>query len=183
MVNVHDVDRFEEFVGLARARSGDVLDQQALAREAGLAHRTVVRWLAVLDACFVTLSLAAAGEGFGRRITRRRKLHFLEGLPPGRFESEVVSEIYRNARHAGLEPDLRYWRDSNGLEMPLLIGSETMPPVPVAIAAAPTPVDEARLRRWMELARVERGAVISRSERGAGERRDGRVLRYAIGQL
>jgi predicted AAA+ superfamily ATPase len=96
--------------------------------------------LAVLDACFLTLQLEPADDDFGRRAVRRPKLHFLEHST--NFESQVVSEIYRNARHADISPRLRYWRDSNGLEIPLLI-EET----PVQIAAQPTPADEARLVR------------------------------------
>jgi|RhiMethySRZTD1v2_1073278.scaffolds.fasta_scaffold506984_1 predicted AAA+ superfamily ATPase len=175
LVNVDDLDRFERFLDLAEAQSGELLHQQELARAAGVAHRTVVRWLAVLDACFLTLQLEPADDDFGRRAVRRPKLHFLEHST--NFESQVVSEIYRNARHADISPRLRYWRDSNGLEIPLLI-EET----PVQIAAQPTPADEARLVRWMKLARVRHGAMIARNP-GLPGRRESAVLRYTASQL
>jgi predicted AAA+ superfamily ATPase len=162
LVHVRDVDRFESFLTAARARTGQPLDQQALAREAGVSHRTVVRWLAALDDCFLTLRLVPADLDLGRRLIRAPKLHFLDA---DAFESAVVSELYRNARHAGETPDLRYWRDSNGLTVPLVVQSEVADPVPVAIAAQPTPAETESVRRWMKLAGVQHGAVIAEAAR------------------
>ncbi|HZK77408.1 MAG TPA: DUF4143 domain-containing protein, partial [Gemmatimonadaceae bacterium] len=75
LINVHDLDRFESFLSFAESRSGAILDQQAIADECGLSHRTVTRWLGVLDACFLTLRLPASGIDFGRRLVRSPKLH------------------------------------------------------------------------------------------------------------
>lgn len=163
LIHVHDSDRFEAFVTAARARSGMPLDQQALARETGVSHHTAVRWLAALDMCFLTLRLPPSDFNFGRRLLRAPKLHFLDA---DSFESMVVSELYRNARHAGETPDLRYWRDSNGFTMPLVVQSELAAPVPVGIAAQPTPADAERVRRWMDLAGVSQGAIIAEAARG-----------------
>lgn len=177
LVSVHDMDLFETFLEAARGKSGGVLDQQSLADDCGVSHRTVVRWLAVLDACFLVLHLPPADFDGGRRLVRRRKLHFLDGGP---FESRVVSEVYRNARHAGEEFDLRYWRDSNGLEIPLLVQQEGREMMPVQITEKATPREADQLRRWMALAGVRRGALIS--ER-AGASRGGEILRYSMAQL
>jgi hypothetical protein len=183
LVDVHDLDQFQEFLRLARTRSGELLRQQDLARETGVAHRTVVRWLKVLEDCFLTLRVPPFNQDFGRRIVRRSKLHFLE--ESGRFESEAVSEIYRNACHEGFRPRLRYWRDSNGLEISLVIESDmSAPAVPIVIAAAPNPAHDARLRRWMELAGVSQAAIITETGRhGHLGRWKGRVLRYTLAQL
>jgi predicted AAA+ superfamily ATPase len=166
LIHVRDSDRFEAFLAAARARTGLPLDQQALARETGVSHRTAVRWLAAFDACFLTLRLPPADFDFGRRLLRAPKLHFLDAE---HFESAVVSELYRNARHTGETPDFRYWRDSNGFNMPLVIQSESAGPLPVGIAARPTPVDAEQVRRWMALAGVSHGALIG--ETGLGRRR------------
>ena len=177
LINVHDLDRFESFLSFAESRSGAILDQRSIANECGLSHRTVTRWLGVLDACCLTLKLPASSSDFGRRLIRSPKLHFLES---GCFESQAVSEIYCNARHAGLIPDLSYWRDSNGLEIPLIVQSDGAPPMPVWIAAEPNPSDVARLHRWMELAGVEQGAIIARR---AGQLRRRGILSYCAALL
>ncbi len=176
LVRVHDTDRFEAFLATARSFSGEVLDQQRMAREAALSHRTVTRWLAVLDACFLILRLPAWDDGFGRRLIRGPKFHFLDGEG---LESQAVSEIFRNACHSGTRPDLGYWRDSNGLEIPLVVRLEQAPAMPVCIAEQPDPPLYARLHRWMALAGVTQAAVIG--SRPAPAR--GKVLHYALSQL
>ena len=177
LINVHDLDRFESFLSFAESRSGAILDQQAIADECGLSHRTVTRWLGVLDACFLTLRLPACGIDFGRRLVRSPKLHLLESAC---LESRAVSEIYRNARHTGLVPGLSYWRDSNGFEIPLIVQTDAAPIMPVCIAAEPNPSVVARLRRWMDLAGVQQGAIIAQP---AGQLQRRGVLCYSIAQL
>ena len=171
LVSVHDPDRFEQFLEAARSISGEVLDQQSLARQCGIAHQTVTRWLTALDTCFLTHRLPPADAAFGRRIVRSPKLHFLDSEC---FESQVVSEIFRNAMHEGGSPDLRYWRDSNGFEIPLVIQSGEGETMPVGVTA-PTP-----LRRWMDLAGVKQGALVSQTMAPA---RSGGICRYSIDQL
>jgi uncharacterized protein len=177
LVNLREMDRFERFYFAAAEQSGQLLDQQALARQCGVSHRTAVRWLAVLDTCFQTLHLPSSSQSFGRRLLRAPKIHFLASEC---FESQVVTELYRNACHAGRVPRFQYWKDSNGLEVPLLVEQEASPVVPVAIAAEATPPMEIKLRRWMTLAGVRQGALITNA--GGGARRGG-VVRYALPQL
>jgi len=181
LVPVRDWDRFLLFEEHVRATSGQALHQQNLALQSHVSHRTVVRWLEALANCFLTIQIEASEQSFGRRTLRRPKLHFL--AQTNHFESNVVSELYRNACHSALNPKLRYWRDSNGLEIPLLIehdwdGSS----IPVLIAPAPTPNDEATLERWMKLANVKQAAVISQTL-PLFPRKNTQVLRYASGQL
>jgi hypothetical protein len=177
LMQVRDPDRFGAFVQVAREHSGRVLDQQRLGRLAGVSATTAVRWLSVLDACFLTIRLEPCGFDFGRRLTRHPKLHFLDGVS---LESKVVSEIYRNAAHTGQAHDLRYWRDSNGLEIPLVLQFPGSPPMPVAIVEAPNPAEDARLQRWMKLAGTSRGAMVSLRSR---EHQRGQILRYTVDQL
>ncbi len=177
LVSVHDMDRFERFLEVARAQSGGVMDQQAMADECNISHRTVARWIEVLDDCFQILRLAPADFDAGRRLIRRPKIHFLDSNV---FESRVITAIYRNAKHAGEEADLRFWRDSNGFEIPLVIQQAGMLPMPVSIAEAATPREVTRLRRWMELAGVAQGTMISDRE---GPLRGGAIQRYSIAQL
>lgn len=177
LIRVRDRDRFERFAGLAAARSGQILDQQALARECEVSHRTAVRWLAVLDACFQTLRIVPAPLPFGRRLLRAPKLHLHTSE---NFESQVIAALFCNAHHAGTPPNFSYWKDSNGLEIPLVLHSGTSPPVPVVVAPEPHPVAEARLRRWMQLAGVSHGALITNSP---GPSRRSGILRYSVSQL
>ncbi|MBM3785057.1 MAG: ATP-binding protein [Acidobacteria bacterium] len=171
LVHVRELERFETFAREVRERSGQVLDQQSIARACGLSHRTVVRWMNALDQCFRLLLLAPDEHTFGRRVIRAPKMHWLGS---DSFESQVVWEMYRNALHSGNEPAMRYWRDSNGLEIPLIMDG-----TPVMIAREPNPVDEARLRRWQALAGTASGAIVG--ERAGPSRRG--AFRYSARQL
>ena len=175
LVPVRDIDRLIAFAEKVKASSGAGLQQQELARQAGVSHRTAVRWLEALEACFLTVKLQPIEEEFGRRIVKRPKLHFLMGS--GNFESEVISEIYRNTCHSGVEAHLGYWRDSNGLEIPLVIAG-----MGVGIAETLTPAIEGSLQRWMRISQSGQAAMITR-ELPRLERRELRVLRYEARQL
>ena len=177
LVHVRDLDLFDRFYQLALERSGEVLDQQKLARMAGASRTTVVRWLAALDACFLTIRLEPCDYDLGRRLVRGPRLHFLESSS---FRSAAVSEIYRNAVHTGQTPDLRYWRDSNGLEVALVVQLPNSELTPVSIVETPNAIHEARLQRWMALAGARNGAIVS--SRTVGHQGQ-RVLRYTLAEL
>lgn len=180
LVRVADRDLFERYVELVAVRSGEALNQLEIARELAVSHRTVVRWQQALEACFQILMVPAANEGYGRRLVRAPKLHALWKVEC--FESKVVFELYRNARHAGLEPRLEYWRDSNGLEIPLLIYTDDAPRVPVAIAENLEPGWEERLTRWLGLSGGSLGAIITPRKSILRGRSSGWV-RYSFAQL
>jgi predicted AAA+ superfamily ATPase len=176
LLQFRDLDRFELFRQLAFERSGQVLDAEKLARAAGVSRTTAVRWLGVLDACFQTVRLEPFDEAFGRRLVRAPKLHFLDSPA---LESAVVSEIYRNSVHAAREVELRYWRDSNGLEIPLVVQLPGAEAVAVSIVETPNPIHESRLRRWLALAGTRAAALIT--ERSTPQH--GPVTRYSLADL
>ena len=102
---------------------------------------------------------------------RSPKIHFFDSAC---LESRAVWEIYCNARHAGIVPDLSYWRDSNGFEIPLIVQRETAPIMPVCIAASQT------RRMWPGCTGVRQGAIIAQA---AGQLQRKGILSYSIAQL
>jgi uncharacterized protein len=175
LVQIQDRERFELFLEAVARLSGEVLRQQDLARAAGVSHRSAVRWLEVLEACFQITLLPPFDKGFGRRQIRAPKLHawFATG-----FETEAVRELYANAKHAASDAGFFHWRDSNGFEAPLVITDEggTIPVVFGGRAGA-----EERLQRWMQLAETPYGALVTeRPLPSVGSRG---VARYALAQL
>jgi uncharacterized protein len=162
LISVHDLDRFESFYAAALGFSGQLLHQQEIANCAGVSRTTAIRWLEVLDACFLTLVIPCYPDAFSRRIVKAPKIHFLDS---NNFESRVIWELYRNAVHSGAEPRFYHWRDSNGLEIPLLLLlDQDGLPVPMTISEKATPVVEARLRSFMRLAKVASGAIFTAQE-------------------
>jgi predicted AAA+ superfamily ATPase len=177
LVALHDIDRFERFAIRAAQASGELLRQQEMARELDVSHRTVARWLEVLEACFLTVRAEPWERDLGRRQIQRPKLYWLGGN--ANLETEVVTELYRNGRHMGLTPRFWHWRDSNGFDLPLLVEHESEAgAVPCMVAEKPGPVEETRLRRWMRLAGMGNGVVIGRQAPLA--RQATGLLRYGL---
>lgn len=140
LVNVQDSDAFTVFVRLLAGRVGQLLNRESLARDAGVAVPTVVRWLSVLEASFLIYRLRPYYNNFGKRQVKAPKVYFTEtGLvtyligirDPSQlfthplvgnvFENMVVMEALKSRLNRGLEPDLWFYRNSSGsLEVDLL---------------------------------------------------------------
>ena len=140
LLKVQDLESFQRFVRLCAGRSGQHLNLQSLATDAGVTHNTAKAWLSVLEASYVLFLLRPHHVNFNKRLTKSSKLFFhdtgllcwLLGLQthgqlsthPLRgaiFETFVVSELLKKFLHRGEPPHLSFWRDSNGNEVDLLI--------------------------------------------------------------
>lgn len=178
LLHPRDLDRFEVFCLHLHEQTATAPNLLQLARSLHVAHRTIVRWLAVLEQCFLVLRLPPWPESFGRRLVQRPKLHFLPATHS--FETSAVAELYRNACHAGQPFTLHYWRDSNAFEIPLIFHYQS--PIPCLLAEQPTPPDEARLIRFLKLSQLPRGAVIG-AHSPRSQRKTGAILRYGLDDL
>lgn len=141
LVNVKDLDTFIIFVRLLAGRVGQLLNKEALARDIGVSVPTVVSWLNVLEASYVTYRLRPYYRNFGKRQTKACKVYFTEtGLASylvgireesqlyshpligNLFENMVVMEALKNRLNRGLDPDLWFYRNASGsVEIDLMI--------------------------------------------------------------
>lgn len=139
MLAVRDLDRFQRFVRLCAARSGQLLNLSSLASDAGISHVTAREWLTVLEASYLVLRLPPYHSNFGKRLVKTPKLYFLDvalaawllGIRDrdaisihaqrgALFETLVVSEFVKMRFHAAQPIDLYFWSDNVGLEVDLL---------------------------------------------------------------
>jgi predicted AAA+ superfamily ATPase len=146
LMEVRRLDDFRRFVRLAAGRVGQVLNVHSLAEDAGVSDRTARDWLSVLEASHLVWLLPPWHENLGKRLTKSHKLYFCDvglaawligisqaaqlpshPLRGALFENLVVMEFVKHALHRGERPDLHFFRDSNGLEVDLLVGNG-MPP-------------------------------------------------------
>lgn len=135
---------FERFLGLCAERNAELLNKEQLARDCGIAVKTVESWLSVLEASFLTLRLQPYYKNYGKRLIKSPKLCFCDtglacnllGLEdaselvttPYRgaiFESAVVSEVLKAHLNQGKKPKLYYWRDTAKIEADLIIEKGT----------------------------------------------------------
>jgi predicted AAA+ superfamily ATPase len=130
---------FYNFLKTIAARTAQELNLSDIAATLGIALNTVKSWLSILQASGV-IYLLQPYENVNKRIVKRPKIYFLdtglcayltdwntpETLSSGAlngaiFETFVVSEILKSYKHNGQEPSFYYYRDSNKVEIDLII--------------------------------------------------------------
>lgn len=172
LLAVRDLSLFQRFVRLCAARTGQLLNLSALGNDAGVSHSTAREWLSVLEASYLVFLLSPHHANFGKRLVKSPKLYFLDvGLAAALlaikdpaalnihaqrgalFETLVVTEFVKRRFNDGKPADLRFWRDSTGNEIDLLIEDGTgLRPVEIKSGATFVPEWLRGIRRWQRLA-------------------------------
>jgi predicted AAA+ superfamily ATPase len=148
IINIKDLSRFETFIRLCSGRTGQILNFNALANEAGINHNTASSWISVLEASYLVFRLKPHYNNLNKRLVKAPKLYFIDcGLAcnlldmqnPGHlanhplkgslFETFIVSEILKQQLNRSLRPNLYYWRDNVGHEIDLILdfGTTVLP--------------------------------------------------------
>lgn len=160
LIQLENQSGFERFLKLLAGRVGQLVNLNAMAGEVGVAQSTLTKWLSVLEASFVVFRLPPYFRNFGKRLNKSPKLYFMDPglasyllglesvqqverdpLAGGLFENLVVLDALKSRLNLGLDPNLYFFRDSNGNEVDLLYpqGSAL---VPIEIKSAQTFHDE-----------------------------------------
>lgn len=138
--NITDFSAFHKFLRLCAGRVGQILNITELANEAGIAVLTVKSWLSVLETSGIIFLLKPYYSNYGKRLIKAPKLYFydtglicsliglqnstqmeLHFLRGSIFENLVISNYIKESYFNGIEPAAYYWRDSNGLEVDLVM--------------------------------------------------------------
>ena len=144
--NIGDLSRFTRFIKLCAGRIGQLLNLSSLAVECGISVPTATSWLSVLEASYICYLLRPDWNNFAKRLVKSPKLYFYDtGLAcslldikspeqldlhfsrGALFENMVINEFIKKAWNRGQETDLRFWRDSQGNEVDLLVYDEGKP--------------------------------------------------------
>ncbi len=186
IVNVGDLNTFQRFLRLCAGRTGQILNQSDLARDAGVAVPTVKRWLSVLEASHQIFLLPPYFKNFGKRLVKSPKLYFMdtglatflmgvhdaEPLVHGPmfgplFETMIISNWVKIFQHRGEPPQMYYWRSSAGLEIDLLIErNNRFYPFEIKATQTIVPGHFDSLNKWKELAGMpkQRGVLVAASD-------------------
>lgn len=131
---------FTRFIKLCAGRIGQLLNMSSLATECGVTIPTIQSWLSVLQSSYILYLLPPDHRNFSKRLVKTPKLYFYDTglacslleirqasqvsthyLRGGLFENLVINEFLKRSYHAGNRPSLSFWRDSNGIEVDLLL--------------------------------------------------------------
>ena len=140
VINVGDLQAFSEFLKLCAGRTAQEINLSQIGSDAGVSHNTARSWLSVMEASYIVHRLPAWHTNIRKQVIKAPKLHFFDSglvcyllgirepeqlrLHPLRgaiFESWVVSEIYKERVHRGLQPDMYHYREARGPEIDLLV--------------------------------------------------------------
>ena len=172
VLRVQELETFQRFVRLCAGRTGQLLNYSAVAAECGITHNTAKAWISVLEASYIVFQLRPHHANFNKRLIKASKLYFYDvglaswllgiqtpeqmethPLRGNLFETFVMAEIVKSIFNSGERPGLYFWRDSNGVEVDVLIEREGRI-LPIEIKAGKTVARDffAGLEKWMALA-------------------------------
>ena len=179
---VGDLGEFERFLFALAARSGQLVNYAALARDLGLSGKTVKAWISVLEASGQILVVRPYHANIGTRLVKSPKVYFvdtgtlaylLDLREPGQvvrgvaagpvFEAAVLGQLLRLFVHRGETPRLYFWRTAKGHEVDFVaeIGSKLIP-IEAKLTATPSTRDAAGIERFRTMFgdRVGQGLVV-----------------------
>ena len=140
---VHDLSRFMTFLTLLAGRCGQLVNNSALSGEVGVSSTTIGSWLSILEASHLVYILRPWFTSRTSQIVKTPKIYFSDvglaahllgistpsqvnrdPLMGNLFENMVVMEAVKARFNAGKSDQLYFFRNSNGLEVDLLVGQQ-----------------------------------------------------------
>ena len=139
LVKVKDLSRFSQFLRLCAGRTGQLLNAANLAADCGIAGKTAMEWVSILEASYIIRRLSPWFSNVSKRLSKTPKMYFLDtGLvcyllgidSPGQlanhplrgaiFETFVMTEFWKHYANGGVTGRLFHYRDGAQREIDLL---------------------------------------------------------------
>lgn len=139
LLRVGDLSSFDRFLRACAARTGQLLNLSALARDVDVSVPTAKSWLSVLEASGVVYLLRPYHTNLTSRLVKASKLYLLDtglachltgwtspatamaGAAAGALvETWAVGEILKGWWASGVEPPMYHYRSKDGVEIDLV---------------------------------------------------------------
>lgn len=140
LLQVKDIFLFQTFIRLCAGRIGSLFNASELSNEIGVSVNTIRSWISILQASYIVFMLHPYHENTSKRLIKTPKIYFYDTglacyllgieneqhLSVNRmrghlFENMVIADVLKRFRNEGHNPELMFYRDSNGNEIDLLI--------------------------------------------------------------
>ena len=159
LARVGDELQFLQFIRILAARIGNILNLNDVAKEVQISHPTARHWLSILQTSGIVHLLPPYYNNLGKRVIKSPKLYFTDtglasylarwnspenlmtGAMSGAYlETFIINEIIKSYVNFGREAEMYFFRDSNGVEIDLLIYENgTLYPIEIKSAGNPNP--------------------------------------------
>lgn len=138
--NIENLNSFSNFLQLCAGRTGQVVNLNSLATDAGISPNTAKSWLSVLETSYIIYFLQPFYENFNKRIIKSPKLYFYDtglvcsllGISSASqvkifhakgalFENLIITDLIKSKLHKGVNPRFYYWQNKTKQEIDLII--------------------------------------------------------------
>lgn len=169
---VHEISLLEHLVELLPSRVGAPLSVANLSQDLEVDHKTVDRWLEILENLYVCFRVAPFGAARIRAVKKERKLYLWDwsAVPePGpRFENLVASQLLKYCHLVedteGYRMELRFLRDTDKREVDFVVLRDRRPLFAVECKSGQGEVGAA-VRYFAERAPIPRFYQVHRGDR------------------
>ena len=143
LLNIQNLSQFQTLLKLLAGRTGQLLNQSELGTIIGVDHKTIRKWISLLETSFIVYLLQPYHTNFDKRLVKTPKLYFHDtGLAchllsiddekqiashwakGALFENMVINEMIKTRLNEGIKPDFYFWRENSGTEVDLLISEK-----------------------------------------------------------
>ena len=150
--------QFIQFMRLMAARTAQTLNLNNVSKEIQISAPTAKRWLSILQTSGIIHLLPPYHNNLGKRIVKAPKIYFTDtglcaflsrwntadslmtgAMSGAYFETFVIGEIIKSYANRGKDADMYFFRDSNGVEVDLLIYENgSVYPIEIKTTTEPT---------------------------------------------
>jgi len=143
LINIGNLTTFRTFLKLIAFKCGSQLKITDLSNDINISVNTIKGWITILESSFIIFMLPSYHKNMGKRLLKTPKVYFYDtgllshllgfydevklrdsdkyGLV---FENFIIAEKVKYKAHRQMNPDMFFFRDSNGLEVDLVEISE-----------------------------------------------------------
>lgn len=101
LANIEGLTDMPRLLGLLAARSSALMNMSEVSRAAGIAHSTLRRYLALLEAAFIFQPLAAWSANIGKRFVKSPKIHLLDSGLAAHLRGDVDARALAQSPNLG----------------------------------------------------------------------------------
>ena len=161
LTQVADEMQFLQFISVAAARTGQLVNYSDISKDCGISEVTAKKWLSLLVSSGLVYLLQPYSANIEKRVVKTAKLYFMDtglaayltrwsnpdvmqsGAMAGAFfETYVISEIIKSFSNNGEEPPIYFYRDKDKYEIDLLIEQNNiLYPIEIKKTATPSSDD------------------------------------------
>jgi predicted AAA+ superfamily ATPase len=155
--NVAKPTQFFEFLSVAAAQTGQLLNYASLARDIGIDVKTAQTWMGILERSGLVYLLRPYSPNITNRIIKTPKMYFLDtglcsyltkwptpetlmsgAMAGAALETYAVGEILKSYYHHGREPAIYLYRDADQKEIDIVLEEAgTLYPIEIKKTANP----------------------------------------------